>query len=446
MASCSVKEISTDILKAHIINEHYPKKLVNIKPTMYSALSVPTLSAAPPIFSRTNSQAKATGSEDSSVFTSAADLSHSDMFLTGPHLVTGPSQVSSPAPQSFILSPLLVISSPPNQLAFPKICSQSSSSSSPSEREMVVDAPVDETEDYEDESEAFVLETDDAPDDSESEETEETIFAQAGYKIITLSHLHTSPSHRLITCIGCLTSVTPKNATSHFRTIHKIKLMPDQIDKIQVILKKHCFESDSKSVDPPEAPCPPIEGLKIHNGFACLICKYCCGTENTMASHFSRNYKNVSGTAKQNYTEASIQAFFEQHPKFFAVNPSLHGLTEDDLFSVYMKKCAPKIEKSRDFNPPQNVNEIPPLLKTMQWHEHLVEYTTDQTKVNELLEIWTLPTSTQGEAWMGKRLRLIIEGYMKDIRKKTLSSPIGIKHLLIVCPRSVLCFYLYSML
>jgi len=136
-----------------------------------------------------------------------------------------------------------------------------------------------------------------------------------------------------------------------------------------------------------------------------------------------------------------VQAFFAQHSKYFAVNPSLHGMKKDDFFAVYMKDYAPKIEAFTYFNPPLSVNEVPPLLKVIQWHEHLVQYTTDKETISQLLEIWKLPKFAQDEDWIGKQLRSAIKRYMKDIQERALKTPPGIKCLLMMCPRFVLSLY-----
>jgi hypothetical protein len=121
-----------------------------------------------------------------------------------------------------------------------------------------------------------------------------------------------------------------------------------------------------------------------------------------------------------------------------AVTPSLHGLSEDDLFTVYLRQCAPEIEALCILNPPISPNEVPPLLKVMQWHEHLKDYTTDRDTVRKLLELTTLPTSKAGETWMDLPLRATIEAYMKDVQVKANNASLGIKCLLKECPRYVM--------
>ena len=450
-------------MRSHLVAEHRPNRDLITKTTLFSAVDALILSTPAVVSSRTGSQAKVAGDEEPPMFitdpipdnsgvvrsrgrqprlrvqpyarhSDDSSRSASAQHNKGTHLGTGSSRGPSPVSQSFNPSPVMASSSRLTQVAF----SQANSHSLSSEREMMVDESEALVGDYEGEPESPVNEAEDASDGSGSEENEGSIFSQAGYKIINLAYLHTLPPRRLITCTGCLIGITPKSALSHFHQKHQIKLTKVQNKKLKEVLESHHFESDSNSIDPPKVPCPPIEGLEVSDGLACDFCTYCCKAQRSMSNHSSAVHRDIQGASKDSCHKVRVQAFFTQRPKFFEVNPSLHGLKEDDLFSVYMRTYAPKIEKSRDLNPPQSVNEIPPLLKVMQWHEHLATYTTDQTKVKELLEIWTIPTHTQGEAWMGNRLRLTIEGYMKDIRKKAIDTPIGIKQLLMVCPRYVL--------
>jgi hypothetical protein len=111
------------------------------------------------------------------------------------------------------------------------------------------------------------------------------------------------------------------------------------------------------------------------------------------------------------------------------------------LFTKYLEQCAPEIDGLRILNPPLNPNEVPPLLKVTQWHEHLKDYTKDRNQVQKLLELMKLPTSRRGEGWMGSPLRATITGYMKGIRDKAHNASLGIRCLLMECPRFVFFFY-----
>ena len=262
------------------------------------------------------------------------------------------------------------------------------------------------------------------------------VLSKASITIILLPHLQTTPPTRLLVCTKCQHGILASSLISHSNA-HNIKLLPADKKSIQTIMDNSSFLNDSIAVASPNPPCPPIEGILVQNGFVCNLCGYCCIAVQTMRNHFSDNHKADLGFAKANSKSAQVQALFIRRPKYFAVTSSLHGLNEKDLFAVYLQQCAPEIETLRILNPPLNLNEVPPLLKVTQWHEHLKEYTNNCDQVQKLLELMKLPTSIRGEGWMGLPLRTTIEGYMKDVRFKAHNASLGIKCLLIECPRFV---------
>ena len=117
------------------------------------------------------------------------------------------------------------------------------------------------------------------------------------------------------------------------------------------------------------------------------------------------------------------------HLRYFAINPSLHGMNKDDFFVVYIKDYAPKIEAFSH----NGMNTWPNIPQ-------------DKETVSQLLEIWKLPNISQCEDWIGKWSRSTIKGYMKDIQKKALETPPGIRCLLLTCPRFVLSSHQHTML
>ena len=291
----------------------------------------------------------------------------------------------------------------------------------------------------------------DEDDTSQSDDTSQTddeileddkVLAKGSLAIIPLHHLHTLPATQLIACTKCLHGVFPSAAVSHALE-HKINLTRDEKRDIREIIESGHFMGLSNEVKPPPYPCPPIDGLKIQNGLVCNICDYCCPTKQGMVTHFGNEHKGIGGST--NHSESTpIQSYFAQRPKYFRVVPILRGQSKDDLFAVYLRQCAPPIEALMVLNPPLDPNEVPPLLKVTQWHEHLKVYTADREKVRKLLELTTLPTSNRGEAWMGAPLRTTIEGYMKDVRTKANNSSIGIKCLLKECPRSIITPFIFG--
>lgn len=324
------------------------------------------------------------------------------------------SPLQIPLPLAHLSTPP-VVPSPLNQVAY----SRPSSPTPPaSDNEMDVDDP-----------EPCILE-------DELPLNEEEVLAKASIAIILLPHFQTTPPTRLLVCTKCQHGINASSLISHPNG-HDINLLPAEKRNLQNVMNHSSFLTDSSPLSIPTPPCPPIEGIHVQNGIACNICNYCSISFGTMQQHFSQKHKDVPGFAKENSKAVQVQALFSRRPKYFAVIPSLHGHNEDDLFTVYLQQCAPEIEALRVLNPPLNANEVPPLLKITQWHNHLKDHTSNRDSVRKLLELTKLPTSRHGEAWMGSPLRATIEGYMKDVRVKANTTSLGIRCLLKECPRLV---------
>ena len=305
------------------------------------------------------------------------------------------------------------VPSPLNQVAFSH---PNSPSPSHSDNEMNVDNP-------------------DLPlDEAELPFDEEEVLAKASFAIIPLPYYQTIPPMRLLICTKCQHGVLASSLISHSNG-HGIRLLKADKQNLQKIVDNSSFLDDSEEVASPASPCPPIEGIKMQDGLSCNVCHYCCIGIRTMQSHFSIKHKDVVGFAKDNSKLVQVQALFARRPKYFVVTPSLRGLNEDDLFTIYLRQCVPEIEALQILNPPISPNEVPPLLKVTQWHEHLKDYTTDRESVRKLLELVKLPTLSQGQAWMGSPLQNTIEAYLKDVQVKANNATLGIRCLLKECPR-----------
>jgi Orsellinic acid/F9775 biosynthesis cluster protein D len=431
---CSFVHLSLDRLQGHIQKEHNNSKTVLLKVLFFSSIQDSSESESTGLNDTAN---LASGEESSSDVAGPSSLGpirgrvpHLQIRTT-PYKRTGDSssQSSSPSRRTFgTLSPL------PIPLALPHLTAQSIPSPL---NQVAYSCPNSPTPPHSDNE----MDVDDSADLHLAELNEEEVLAKASFAIIPLPHLKTTPPTRLLICTKCRHGVLSSSLLSHSNT-HNIKLLPEEKRNIQKIMDNSCFLDDSKEVTSPTAPCPPIDGISVQDGVACTQCSYCCVAPRTMQNHFYSLHKDAKGTAKEHSKPAQVQALFARRPKYFAVMPSLRGLDEDDLFTVYLRQCAPELDSLRILNPPLNSNEVPPLLKVTQWHEHLKDYTTDRDTVRKLLELLKLPTSKQGESCLGSPLRNTIESYMKKIRVQANNASLGIKCLLKECPRFVISFML----
>ena len=267
---------------------------------------------------------------------------------------------------------------------------------------------------------------------------EDTILLNmASLKAIPLTYLSGTPPPLLIVCSTCQLGLTPKSAILHARNKHRIPLDKNQKKSIQAILDQSSIIKKPGDTVPPKFPCPPINGLEQKQGLTCTLCKHCCIEKSSMQQHFSMDHKNSFYTPKNSSKAVTVQAFSSQNCAYFQMSPVLSGMSQDNLFAVYLKQHVPLIDSLHLINPPLDHNEVPPLLKVTQWHEHLALFMDkDKDKVRLLLELTQPPTQAEDEnSWLGKLLCNTIEAYMKDAAHKGNSSPVGLQRLLMECPR-----------
>jgi hypothetical protein len=443
--SCSFTHLTLDRLQEHIQTEHNNNKKVSVDAILFSAV-VTTVNLQDSAESSEENDAANLASAEESTTDASSSFSLGPIRGRQPHLSIRPtpyqrtdedsSRSASPIRKHSLrtLSPLLIslaLSAPSGPSPLQKLAFSRTNSPSPplSDHEMAVDetgSPMDEDEPSLDK---VTLPFDD-----------DEVLAKASFFIVSLSYLQTTPPPQLLVCTKCQHGIMAPSLITHSNS-HNIKLLPTDKRNLQAIINNLTFLDDSIEIASPNPPCPPIEGIKVQDGFACDLCSYCCIAVQTMRNHFNDKHKGALGFPKSNCKPVQVQAFFARRPKFFAVTPSLRGLNKDNLFTKYLQQCAPEIEALTILNPPLNANEVPPLLKVTQWHEHLKDYTNTRVQVQKLLELTKLPTSKKGEGWMGFPLRATIDGYMKDIRDKAHNASLGIRCLLIECPRFVALSY-----
>ena len=106
-----------------------------------------------------------------------------------------------------------------------------------------------------------------------------------------------------------------------------------------------------------------------------------------------------------------------------------------DIFEAYLQQQVPKFQSTL-ICAPIHVRETPPLLQITGWHMHLREYITTRVDVETLRTLVQVTPPSKQKKGLGC-LRDVSLDYMKDIRKKAQNSSIGIRSLLMECPRLV---------
>lgn len=267
-----------------------------------------------------------------------------------------------------------------------------------------------------------------------------TILEMAGLRTINVKSSGDGSDRHILACThsDCLHALTIGTTLLHHIAKHKVPLTRPQQKEIGDWLVTDPPLTRSEDIATPQPGMPPIHGLKVHHGLACLLCTYCALTDRSMEQHILEEHTGAyDRTAKKSsrHRSASLQTFFIQRPRYFEVNPVLEGCASTDLYSIYVNNLAKTIESSVLVVPPSGENEIPPLLRITCWHEHLADFITDRPKIQELRKLMTLPTSKSGLQWLGDRLSAVINTYMVKIRKMANAGGIGVKCLLMECPR-----------
>jgi hypothetical protein len=240
--------------------------------------------------------------------------------------------------------------------------------------------------------------------------------------------------YRTLHCVTCENVHIPSVMCDHIKTHGiEVKTKDQQLQFAQAIAEFDVCKTWDVQLP---APCgPPVECLKVtKDGYCCNHCRYCVPTYKSFCRHWSSTvHENDKGLSSATYHLGSIQTFFgSNQQKWFEVTPALAGLSTLDPFVVYLKTEAPRFVKTLN-EPPTHVREVPPLLNVTGWHQHLAEHIKSKVDVQNLRTLVRLPPFRETTG-LG-RLHDITDRYMKDIRAKAHGCSIGIKCLLMECPR-----------
>jgi hypothetical protein len=111
----------------------------------------------------------------------------------------------------------------------------------------------------------------------------------------------------------------------------------------------------------------------------CNECRYCCLTRGKLFDHWNLHHKSISCAVDNRFHMGSVQTLFKPKPlRYFDVNPLLLAPPSLDIFDMFLSAEVP-LYKPFPVLIPSQACEIPPLLVTTQWHEHLKLYLTDRT-------------------------------------------------------------------
>lgn len=263
-----------------------------------------------------------------------------------------------------------------------------------------------------------------------------------GLKIVALNMLGIQPSPHLLICVDCGCGVPPKSTFDHLK-FHNIGITFEDKSKLgEVLVDFKCV--DHKAILPiPQPLSGPIQHLKVFNAWKCALCNFCSASPGSFKPHFASLHSTKLGSHASNMVSISAQQYF-RNAYCFQVTPSLAGLKHGNPYQLYLKNFKPTLTTIDFFPPPTSVNEINPFLRLTQWHEHLKDFIDTRPKVEALLSLLKLPTSIQGNPALGKPLQYLIDNYLQTIRIQANSTTLGVRCLLMECPRYIVSFCLIN--
>lgn len=254
--------------------------------------------------------------------------------------------------------------------------------------------------------------------------------------MLALFSLRIHSIFKTIHCMVCESAWLPSSLAGHLKT-HGFTLTSQQSQDLQSELVTHNVEHTSDLTLPLPGG-PPIEGLSITtDGHCCTQCTYCSPTFHAFETHWCRKHPNITTPARDAFILGDIQTFFRPSPqRWFRVNATLSALPPNDPFAIYLQKQVPQLNSTTMIASATHVREIPPLLQVTGWHLHLADYTQDKKEIEGLRKLMVLP-SLRNSSPLLTRLKDIVFQYMLIVRDNARQSAIGIKRLLMECPRSV---------
>ena len=185
-------------------------------------------------------------------------------------------------------------------------------------------------------------------------------------------------------CVACGCGVLPGDALNHVKNQHDISVSREHLTLWNQTVIDLNVTTDRIIPSPKDHN--PIELLKVHSdAYCCNCCDYAALTISTFSKHWSLNHKSIGFRPNERYHDGHVQTFYSHAPRvFFEVDTPIPNSTS--IFDVYMKKEVPHYAPF-DVTIPSAIREIPPLLNSTRWHEHLADFLLEKEKRRELFTL-----------------------------------------------------------
>jgi Orsellinic acid/F9775 biosynthesis cluster protein D len=239
---------------------------------------------------------------------------------------------------------------------------------------------------------------------------------------------------KAIICVCCGHAVLPKNLYGHTKG-HDIDYGQQRYAELQKILTDIDIPKSMDAVILPQNGGPPVELLNQRpDGHCCDYCDYCAPTQKAFDNHWSSAHKGRSGVPRDHrYHRGTLQTFFSPvGEKFFEVKPILSGVSNEDIFAIYLRD---EVSAMPPFvcTLPDDPRDVNPLLRAMDWHVHLADFMKEHSKRVAICSLVKLPSKPEPTGIDG--LGITALNYLKVCRKKGAISSFQMRCMLMEYPR-----------
>ncbi|KAI0945186.1 hypothetical protein AcW1_001468 [Taiwanofungus camphoratus] len=197
--------------------------------------------------------------------------------------------------------------------------------------------------------------------------------------------------YKIIICMACETAYTPASLAGHLVNQHDFK-KTDLQTQINLLAEEYGIHGDTE-IAAPLSDGPPVEGIKMKDGFKCNLCTYCCGEYSMIRKHYNISHKHLQlQQDSDKWRSSSVQTFFNMTARhYFAVNPSLIKISSTSHYGHFLTQILPHQSVKVYTAPSTQPKDMNPLMCMTQWLVHLEPYIGTKQDVKKLVQLAELP-------------------------------------------------------
>nr|GAT45866.1 predicted protein [Mycena chlorophos] len=216
--------------------------------------------------------------------------------------------------------------------------------------------------------------------------------AWTSHELLTPLHLLHHPALRVLLCTDCPACVIYTHAVAHAQSKHGFRASKDARktlqDDIDATFSSLCVSRPADVVDPSPAS-PPIPLLPVLDGWHCPTCGFASHKERTLDNHcYKPDHKLRMGKKDSSpafcVVRCKVQTLHPEYHHYFVVQPALASLAPGHPFVRFQAIHAHDFVKPDALFGAPVGNDVTPLHKITNWHEHLRPYLAHQSTLVDL--------------------------------------------------------------